>query len=184
MDNFEKYIKENKSKLDSYEPKDVFWDKVAPELETVKTNKPKNKFSSILRIAAILVVGVGIGWLLKNSVTTTPSQVASAQEQNVAVSELDEAQTYYTNLITEKLNKIQKNEDMTAEEKTDFLSFMDDLDEEHEMLKNELDNNGNSEKIIEAIIENYKTRIDLMEALINRLDNQKNEKQDDNKIYI
>ena len=48
------------------------------------------------------------------------------------------------------------------------MSLIDDLDSEYKILKEELKLGINNEKIIEAIINNYRKKIQLMEDLLRR----------------
>lgn len=179
MDNFEKYIQENKKQLDQHEPKDIFWDKIAPELEE---KKPKNDWLKYtLRVAAILLLGVGIGWLINQQGS---NQQLQANNNEMELAELGDAQSYYTSLIDEKLLEIEKSSKMTKKDKDEFLTFMEDLDQEYAILKESLKENINNERVIEAILENYKTRIDVLESLINRLNEQQNLQDDESKVYI
>ena len=58
-------------------------------------------------------------------------------------------------------------------DKAEFLSFMDELDAEYEVLREEMRNNLDNERVLEAIVANYKKRIELIENLLQQLNDAK-----------
>ena len=53
------------------------------------------------------------------------------------------------------------------------MLFINELDEEYEMLKLELGQNLDNQLVLEAIIGNYKKRIELIENLLHQINNSK-----------
>ena len=55
---------------------------------------------------------------------------------------------------------------------------MDELDEEYETLREEMRNNLDNERVLEAIVANYKKRIELIENLLRQLNDAKKSDED------
>lgn len=72
--------------------------------------------------------------------------------------------TYYENLIERKIESVS-NTSTSEQILNDHLQKLDQLDQEYEMLREELLASPNAQRIIEAIIYNFNTRISLLEEL-------------------
>ena len=64
---------------------------------------------------------------------------------------------------------------------TDKDGVMDELDVEYESLKLELNKNLDNERILEALVFNYKKRIELIENLLKQINSSK--KTDNTNVY-
>ena len=89
---------------------------------------------------------------------------------------------HYQGLVAYQVKLVNNSEQLSIEEKKEFLSFMDELDVEYKTLKIELLENVNSERVLEAIVLNYKKRIEIIENLLSLINDSK--KTDNNHEYI
>jgi hypothetical protein len=102
----------------------------------------------------------------------------NAPSQNIegyASEELLEIDMHYQHLVHQQVVLIQENPKLSAMDKEEFLSFMDELDEEYMQLKLEMRDNLDNERVLEAIVNNYKKRIELIENLLKQINASKNE---------
>jgi hypothetical protein len=81
---------------------------------------------------------------------------------------LYEIDSHYKLLVKNQIELIKNSTHLSKADQDDFLSLIDDLDMEYERLKGELKLGINNKKIIEAIISNYRKKIQLMEDLLER----------------
>ncbi|WP_299220737.1 hypothetical protein [uncultured Aquimarina sp.] len=177
MDDFEKHIKENKLLFDEHKPdKAKLWQHIESELNvTSKVKTVKLWRSSMMKIAATIIILIGVF-----SLTTTFT--ASNESNDFANQELNDIDTYYKGLVSFQVELVKNNSKLSTEDKEEFLSFMEELDKEHLLLKKEMTANLNNEYILEAIVQNYKKRIELIENLLEQIKDSK--KSDDNEGYI
>ncbi|MBQ4821209.1 hypothetical protein [Aquimarina sp. MMG016] len=185
MDDFEKYIKENKHQFDEYKgDKAKLWQYIDSELQTdeVRPRKPKTIRlwrSPLLKIAASIVIIIGIfssaGLFLTSEIGINPSN-------DIVNQELKDIDNYYKGLVSFQVQLVKNNTKLLPEDKEEFLSFIDELDEEYLLLKEEMGTNLNNEYILEAIVNNYKKRIELIENLLEQINDSK--KSEDNEGYI
>ncbi|WP_298535379.1 hypothetical protein [uncultured Algibacter sp.] len=180
MDKFEKYIRENSNAFDIHKPnKDKLWANIEAKLEKQDT-KPKvirlwNR--TAFKVAASIVLAFGL-FTAVNIMTSN-----SNSKSNYFVSqELEDIDSHYSGLVAYQVKLINNTPKLTNEEKKDFLSFMDDLDAEYEILKEELKKNIDNERVLEAIVINYKKRIELIENLLNQINSSN--KTNDEDVYI
>ncbi len=172
MDNFEKHIKENKQAFDVHKvDKDKLWQGIASQLD----EKPEPKViplwrSRKLRVAASIVLLLGL------SVMTFFTMNAPTQNMDAyANEELLEIDMHYQHLVYQQVQLVKNHPRLSNEDKEEFLSFMDELDEEYQQLKLEMRNNLDNERVLQAIVENYKKRIELIENLLKQINASKKE---------
>ena len=175
MDEFEKYIKQNKSKFDDHEADtSKMWKAISVELD-----KPKAKViplwkSSVFKIAASVVLLLGILTILNLSMG-----IGTSSTNDIASKELQEIDMYYQKMVQAQVTLVRNNTSISENNKEEFLDFMDELDEEYKALKFDLGDNIDNELVLEAIINNYKKRIELIENLLEQINKSKKETNDD-----
>ncbi len=176
MDKFEKHIRENKNLFDEHKADtDRLWANIETALEdTTVVEEPKRFWqNNFLKIAASIVIVFGLFALSNNF--STPNK-------NVVGQEFSDIESHYEALVTYQVNLVHKNTKLSNEDKEEFLSFMNELDEEYEFLKKEFQKDINTEQILEAIVLNYKKRIELIENLLKQINNS--DKTNTNDEYI
>ena len=92
------------------------------------------------------------------------------------IKKFNEAEEFYTRTINYKIDEAT---DMGVDQ--DVLSDLQKLDEVYNELKSEMINSRDKDKeeIIKLLINNYKTKIDILELIINKTKNYKDEKSID-----
>ncbi|MFI0429020.1 hypothetical protein [Mariniflexile sp. HMF6888] len=179
MDKFEKHIRDNKAQFEEHKAdRAKLWANIESVLNSTES-KPKVVRlwqSPMFKIAASIVVVVGIFTLINiSSINNT--------KQNVVVNqELNDIDMHYQGLVAYQVKLVNKNTKLSSEEKKEFLSFIDDLDKEYAVLKLELQKNLDSERILEAIVINYKKRIELIENLLKQVNSS--EKTENSHEYV
>ncbi|TXE12973.1 hypothetical protein FUA26_04045 [Seonamhaeicola algicola] len=162
---FEKYVEKHKLEFDVHTIDEAsklrLWGQIAPQL-----TKPTPKViplwqKPVFKVAATIVLLMGC--------TLFFTLYTSNINQNTIVNnELYDIDNHYKVLVNNQITLIKHNTHLTEEDRTEFLTLIDDLDQEYNKLKKELTLGINNQKIIEAIISNYRKKIKLMEDLLNR----------------
>ncbi|MBW1298176.1 hypothetical protein [Aquimarina litoralis] len=183
MDDFEKYIKENKLLFDEHEAdQDKIWQGIESELEITKEKKSRGFIqlkSPFLKIAAGICILIGSFSILT---FFTQSSMGTPEQNSAIHQELKDIDNYYKGLVSFQVALVKKHSKLSSRDKEEFLSFMDELDKEYIVLKKEMTANLNNEYILEAIVQNYKKRIELIENLLDQIKDSK--KSVDNEGYI
>ncbi len=178
MDDFEKHIQENKHLFDEHKAdKSKIWQHIDSHLDTKKTNRLWG--SPLLKVAASILMLIGAFSILNPFIS---SGFSDSKQNNIVHQELRDIDTYYKDLVSFHVQLVKNNPKLQPKDKEEFLSFMDELDEEYNALKLEMAKNLNNEYILEAIVYNYKKRIELIENLLKQINNSK--KTNDNEGYI
>ncbi len=170
MDNFEKHIRENASAFDEHKAdRAKMWAKISEELQPAQPKVIPLWKRPMAKIAATLLLLLGIGGfiglqLLGGHETEGTQYVAK---------ELLDIDMHYKGLVSYQVQLVQNNPNLTEADKSEFLSFMDELDAEYAQLRLEMQNNLDNELVLEAIVANYKQRIQLIENLLKQINDSK-----------
>lgn len=175
MDNLEKFIKENRADFDPKKaPLD--WKSVAPDTD----QKLEKRNTNWIWIAAglILLVGMGSLFFLQQEKSVNTAQVKENSHNNekgvdkVALGDISEEhaqiELHYATMVNDRLDLLK-----TLNPDPELMTEIDELEKEYEDLKKELGKGNNDEIIVEAMIENYRLKLEILEALLEGLQNAK-----------
>jgi hypothetical protein len=155
-----------------------------------------------LKIAAVLIVALGVGFFFLNSegnnfhnepsVTDTPTETSEEKEDKLKPTEdnfqlskvspeFKKIEDYYMASLNIELSKIN----ITPQNKAlidSFMNQMSELDKEYQRLNTEIKETGPNEQTLEAMIANLQLRLDLLYKLKNKLKeiNQSKDKEYEN----
>lgn len=177
MDDFEKHIREHTHQFDDHKAdKTKLWKQIESKLDDPKPKVFSIRKATFLKIAASILIIFGVFSIAKVGLEITRSNDTAMNQ------ELKDIDSYYRGLVSFQVQLVKNNKKLSSEDKEEFLSFMEELDKEYLLLKEEMSKNLDNQYILEAIIDNYKKRIDLIENLLEQLNNTK--KIDTNEGYI
>ncbi len=172
QDNFEKYIENNKDLFDDITPSMDMWDRI-------ERNLPKKKNSIVKRIiigttsaAAILLIAL----LAVKFYTIQPSP------QNELLSEIEETEQYYDNILYQKKELVYKLTSHNPEIQNDVNEEFAILDAAMIELKEDLNDNISNREVVEAMILNYRMKLKILEDILKYLpvENKEEKIQTDN----
>jgi hypothetical protein len=165
----EDFIEQHRDRFDDKMPDSGLWHKIEQQLPQQKREGIIISFKS-LRIAAsflvILTAGIWIGIQFKTHHSKIDYTASPELKQ------LQETEVYYNTVVFQKMNQLQ---DTTV--KTNIEADMKQLDDIYLELKKEMLTNeyANSQILIDAMIKNYKTKVDILESIINKQNQKQNE---------
>ncbi|PCI35202.1 MAG: hypothetical protein COB60_03715 [Flavobacteriaceae bacterium] len=160
-DHLREFVSQNKDAFNEHSlDKERLWGAIEQAVETKKGPQLWNWYKPLLRMAALLVIAIGI--------TVFMYQPQASNNTLSQGNELVNIDAHYKAIVDFQINMIQQNTELSTNDKDDFLHILEELDDEYLSLKEELELGINSQKIIEAIIRNYRKKIQLMEHLLVR----------------
>lgn len=180
MSEFEKHIKENRALFDEHKAdRDKLWANIESRLDQpqVEVKTVKLWRTTAFRVAATIILALGVFSIINIWINTPDSQ------DSLAMQELNDIDMHYKGLVAYQVKLVNKSSQLSEDEKQVFLGFMDELDVEYEVLKLELQNDLDTERVLEAIVINYKKRIELIEKLLEQINSTKQMKNDDD-VYM
>ncbi len=169
-DNLRDFITEHKQEFDTEKVnKQLLWDAIENRLPKAPKKVIPLWKTSVFRIAASIVLLFGL------SFSYFMFGISTVSEHTIVQEELLEIDAHYKQLVSAQVALIKKEKKLSKEEKEDFLLFLNDLDAEYNILKLELNENVDNQKVLEAIISNYRKKIELIENLLKRLNEHNND---------
>lgn len=164
MDEFKKYFHENRDSFDDQEPEIGHASRFARKLELANERK-KDSPIFFWRVAAAIIVLVVLAVSVLIPRFNSPHDV---QYSSMSLSDISEdmanVELYYKSKLATEYSKI---EDLS---KTDplvkaYLDEIDTLNKEYKNLESLLYESGTHDKVVLAMIENFRLRLALMEKL-------------------
>lgn len=172
-DNLEQLFERLQGDFDIKEPnnghQERFLEKLSQTSGVVSLQKKKTSWWKPLSIAASIVLLCVLGLQL---FTTRPS----IKEQVVEISpEVSQTEFYFASLVEEQVQLLKDEKSPeTAKLVEDTLLQLNKLEINYLTLEQELINGGNSKIILNAMITNFQTRIDLLKEVLTNIENIKN----------
>lgn len=164
-DRLEEFIKNNRNEFDFREPSPVVWEKISEK------NSPKKNVlwpRYLIRIAAVFAIIVATSAIIWKSGTINSLNIARTNT-DPEIRELIEAEAFYAQQVNTKLKEIQKCYYTNPELKNDIESDLSELEDMYKVLKTDLKENVSNKAVIEAMIENNRFRLKLVDDILEQI---------------
>ena len=166
-DKLESFVNENRHEFDRMELSDRMWDAISKQLN----EEPKSKIRkfSWLKIAAVVVLALAIPTVIYQVKFSEQKQSENAAVVDPEVQELIEAEAFYAQEVSGKLAEIQKCYKVHPELKMEIEGDLNELESMYLSLKGDLKENISNKEVIEAMIENNRNRMKLVDDVLEQI---------------
>jgi hypothetical protein len=172
MDDLEKIIRDKREALDIHEPDPGLWNKIEKQL-------PHRHIVSVPQLwraaAALLIVVAATAAILRMTGLTV------VKEQS-AISVVRETEQYYTGLLNSLYDKAEPLLTANPDMRNELASGMSELDTISMSIREDLKDNAATGEVLEALIRNYRLRIELLEDML-RIMNDKGPENENRQDY-
>ena len=167
QDRLESFVNENRHEFDHMEPSDKMWDAINNKLN----EKPKQQIRIFpwMKVAAVVTVVMLGSAVVYQSMFSNQKQTAKAIQTDPEVQELMEAEAFYAQEVTGKLAEIQKCYKVYPELKSEIEGDLNELETMYLLLKKDLKDNISNKEVIEAMIENNRNRMKLVDDVLEQI---------------
>jgi len=168
----EEFINRNREEFDLERPDRSIWLEIERDLDR-KSNKVKVLRFGFVKIAASLIFVLGVGFLIGvNSYTGNEGELNYTITPELK--QFRETEAYYKTQVNLKLNEVKR-----SGSKSNVENDLKMLDEIYNQLKSEMMNSEytNSSMMIDMMIKNYKTKVEILENILNKQKQIKNESE-------
>lgn len=164
-DRLEDFIKTNREAFDQHEPSDKVWTQISKS-----GRKPKKiKFTTyFVRVAAVIAIAV-IFSVVAIKTDLVKSDKLLTQNADPELLELMETEAYYAGQVNEKMAEIRKCYNTFPEIKEDVEMDLNELQEMYNILKTDLKENISKKTVIEAMIENNRYRLKMVDQVLEQI---------------
>nr|WP_319399105.1 hypothetical protein [uncultured Carboxylicivirga sp.] len=168
-DRLKEFIESNADSFNDLEPSKDSWNKIANRIgHTEKARKRRIRYISI--ISAACFAGIAMLSLL---FVTPPKDTPQLAE----VKELNEAEAYYTSQINLKKEQVYQMANNFPDLKEEMDIDLAQLDTIMIQLKNDLKDDVSNNEVIEAMIQNYRMKLSILEEIKVFLDEKNKDSQ-------
>lgn len=183
-DNIEEIILNNLKELNDFEPKDGHFERFQAKLNT-QHKKKKVTFNVIWKVAAavvfiLLAVNQANIYFSPDNEGSFFTTKNNSEFSLASVSpEYKEVEFYYTNAISvglEQWNSLQADGFISEEEQGLLDTELIEFEERFKTLQADLKANPNDERVINAMLEYYQTKLDIINMIVSKLEEVKQQK--------
>ncbi|MBO6517458.1 MAG: hypothetical protein JJ975_13005 [Bacteroidia bacterium] len=187
QEDFEKFIRQNRDFFDQEEP---IGEHVALLQEKLESKKRRLSIRTPLWLAASIVAVVGLGLIIghlsdrrSDSETAVEATIPGTRSLGEVSPEMKEVEDFLSASVTNRIDFLESTYSKENKEVESCLSIVRDLEKNYDDLKKELVRSPNASMVVDAMIMNYRTRLDILELLIGQLSDQEdvNTKKEKNK---
>ena len=175
-DHLEDFIRNNRSELDIDEPSAHLWQGISGQIPNQRRRLRWGTFGIAASVLILVAAAYFMG--LQNSSNDLEKQMFANESE---FREFQEASDYYTTTIDYKMSQAKE-----AGIEKDVLNDLKQLDDVYNELKQEMLTTEYEDKeiLINLMIKNYKTKIGILERIINKKNNDELKITDDETINI
>jgi hypothetical protein len=164
-DRLEEFVRSHREEFDLNEPRPELWDKIEKSLKP----KPRIRWSYYLSRAAV-VIGIISASVLVQQIWFNKGQVIEkTAEVKIDIPELREVETFYTGMLNDKMEEIKPYLTDYPELQDELETDLYELDSIYISLKNDLKDDVANQEVLEAMIQNYRLRISILEDMLKYL---------------
>lgn len=175
MKNIEEIIRTNKDFFEEAEPSKGHLDRFTAKLEMrFKEEAPRRSIVPYLLRAAVVTLLVTLSslWTWDHFIRPGSSRM-TLSEVSPKFKEVENYYLHQVNLMEDEIVDVKLSDN--PEQKQELMREMKSMDSVYVSLQKELKANPNDERIINAMIEHYQTKLEVMTYIVNQLKTIRND---------
>ncbi len=179
-DRLEQFISDNRDQFDLHEPDEKLWAGIESNIQGKKIIRIGWK-GVMWRAAAVILI-FGASFMIQEYLHQRRDTM-TAQEENEMINnfpELQEAEVYYTSLLNDKISQIEPLLSENPELGESLKQDLSELDSIYAELQMDLRDNIANDEVVEAMIQNYMLKIQIMEDLLEYMEESSKNNEDEN----
>ncbi|MFP4488923.1 MAG: hypothetical protein ACLFN1_06430 [Bacteroidales bacterium] len=169
MKDIEKIIRENSGFFNEEEPFEGHFERFSAKLEARQAVSPGRVsiLPHLLKAAAVaILVTLSSLWTWEHVLSPDANRMALG-DVSPEYSEVEQYYVQQVNMMEDEIENVWINDD--PEEKEMLLQELDDMDKMYEELQKDLKANPNDDRVINAMIEHYQRKVDIMNYVLSQL---------------
>lgn len=176
MDRLEDFIKKNREDLDIYDPDPAIWGKVRKEVG--HSSRPLLKW---IAAAVLIIILPGTALLFYMSSGKNSEEYASARTRQ---NELKETEIFYSTVVNSLYREAEPFLTKEPEIQKELFNDMARIDSICSEIRKDLKDNLANQEVIEALVQNYRIKIRILEDMLNILKDEDDVKLNEKKNEI
>ncbi|WP_345950141.1 MULTISPECIES: hypothetical protein [unclassified Mucilaginibacter] len=177
----EDFIRANREEFDDLEPRADIWSRIEENMEAPVVEMPKKREAKtfslgfVLRVAAIIIVvmGIGFSFYLRSGKTAGVDLAAINPEYA-------KQQVQYTSLIETKRTELKELTKGDPQLYQEFSGEIDKMEASYKRLKHDLVTSPNQERVLRAMIRNLQIQAEVLNQQLEVIEQFKGSKNEPN----
>ncbi len=173
-DRLEDFVKQHREQFDLHEPGPSVWLKINPAGVPLKKERATLRWLRLAASLAIIFAGFTAGIYFLSGGGADQDLYGSELYQ-----EIRETEDYYNHMVSERYRELETYLVSNPGAREMLDADMEELDQVYEELKEDLKDNASNPEVIEAMILNYRVKLEILEDLLNQLKGKENQDEED-----
>jgi len=177
-DRLEDFVRQNREQFDRREPDPSIWLKINPAKVPVAKERRSLRWLRVAAAVAMIFAGstAGIYFL-------TGDRARAEESFSEMYVEIRETEQYYSRMVSERYSELKPYllNNPAAEEM--LIMDMEELDQVYSELKEDLKDNASNSEVIEAMVLNYRVKLEILEDLLYQLKEKENQDYEKDESY-
>ena len=181
-DKLEQFIRDNRESFDDQEPSADLWNKIKkqePKAKVINLNSTTIRWKTLAsRAAAVVVIFISSYYFHEyrsdRKANHNADNTESVIENNPLYKDFIETEFYYTSQISEKKDELFKLTSNAPGLQKEVSRELIDLDIIFKELKEDLKDNAANQEVIEAMIQNYMLKLEILQDMLNQIKSKQN----------
>jgi hypothetical protein len=177
-DRLEEFVKQHREQFDQHEPDPSIWLKINPGNQVVAKERRPMRWLRIAAAVAMIFAGstAGIYFL-------TGEGIEADRHSSELYLDILETEQYYSQIVSDRYKELKPFLVSNPGAKEMLSTDMEELDEVYEELKEDLKDNASNPEVVEAMILNYRVKLEILEDLLIQLKEKENQDYEKNESY-
>jgi hypothetical protein len=178
MENLEKKINENRLRFDNAEPGEGHFERFMQKLSRIR---PVRKFvvPYYVKVAAVLLL-VSVSSILFYEMVISPRFEKNKYSFGKLSPEYREVEDYFMHSINVKYNQLQDLDIDDKYQKDMIMKELNEMDKIYQSLSKELQRDPYNERLINAMIQHYQLKLEIINGITKQLEIIKNSASNNN----
>ena len=169
MNKLEKQIQANRQKFDSQEPSTGHMDRFEQRLNKQPSRSLLSRIPYALKAAVVLLLVALSSILIYEQARMYYANQRVLSLQDISV-EFGEAEFYYTSLINNKYQEIDRLNMDDPKQKEMLMNELEEMDKLFHSLRKDFQSNPNDQRVINAMISHYQLKLEVLSQIIKQLE--------------
>ncbi|MFB6342652.1 hypothetical protein ACE1ET_13065 [Saccharicrinis sp. FJH62] len=185
-DRLEKFINDNRDSFEDLETSSKSWEMISANLDqNVDRIKSPGVSWIFKRVAAAVIIVLAMYGAYNMVIKVAQTEIATKSDRHVdpAIKEYSEAEAYYASQVNTKVAELEhiakEHPEVIAEVKEEFEL----LDKDMKTMKGDLNEGIAQKEIIEAMVQNYRLKLKILENILDQLNTNNNENSSDDDTH-
>lgn len=179
MDKLEHFINDNRDHFEDLKPSNKSWEKISQHLDqNVDQEKSPGGLWVLKKVAAAVIIVFAM-YGAYNVVIRVAQKNTLAKEQkhsNPALKEYNEAEAFYTSQVQHKIDQLEQISEDHPEIIMEVKEEFDLLNDDMKKLKDDFNDGVAQQEIIEAMVQNYRIKLQILENMLQQISQQQIDK--------